>query len=120
MKSLAIWASRRGAVFQKLARSRLLRGFSGISLDPVLSLRGPAAILPYRALLAAMALQNSFVLVFMGYRTIIVRYGADWGIAQMCLCGTKCHGGGCHTIHGRVLTSLKTESRDVGPLRSWG
>ena len=40
----------------------------------------------YRAILAAIVSQNLFVLVFMGYRTIIARYVAKWGIAQMRLC----------------------------------
>ena len=31
--------------------------------------------------------------VFVGYRTIIARYVAKWGIAQMCLCETKYQGG---------------------------
>ena len=38
----------------------------------------------YRAILVAIVSQNSFALVFMGYRTIIARYVAKWGIAQMC------------------------------------
>ena len=37
---------------------------------------------------------NSLVLVFMGYRTTIVRYIAKRGIAQMCPCETKYQGGG--------------------------
>ena len=40
----------------------------------------------YCAILVAIVSQNVFVLVFMGYRTIIARYVAKWGIAQMCLC----------------------------------
>ena len=50
----------------------------------------------YRAILVAIASQNSFVLVFMGYRTILVRYIAQWGIAQMRLCEK----GGYRTIVG--------------------
>ena len=38
--------------------------------------------LSYRATLVAIVLQNLFVLVLMGYRTIIARYVAKWGIAQ--------------------------------------
>ena len=60
----------------------------------------------YRAILVAIVSQNSFVLVFMGYRTIIARYVAKWGIAQMCLCETKYQGGVSHHFGG-VLTSLK-------------
>ena len=48
----------------------------------------------YRAILVAIVSQNSFVLAFMGYRTIIARYVAKWGIAQMCLCETNYQGGG--------------------------
>ena len=47
------------------------------------ALRGPAAILSYRAILVAMVSQNSSVLVFMGYRTIIGRYIAKCHIAQV-------------------------------------
>ena len=43
----------------------------------------------YRAKLAAIVSQNSFVLVFVEYRTIIARYDAKRAIAQMCLCVTK-------------------------------
>ena len=42
----------------------------------------------------------------MGYRTIIARYVAKWGIAQMCLCRTKYQGGVSHHLGG-VLNSLK-------------
>ena len=76
----------------------------------------------YRAMLVAIVSRNAFVLVFMGYRTIIERYVAKWGIAQIRLCETKYQGG--------VLTSLKKVScdtryrsdsiaisRDMGPLR---
>ena len=45
--------------------------------------------------------QNSFVLVFVGYRTIIARYVAKWGIAQMCLCEIKYQGGGIAPFGGR-------------------
>ena len=50
--------------------------------------------------LAAIVSRNSLVLVFVGYRTIIAQYVAEWGIAQMCLCETKCQGGEYHTILG--------------------
>ena len=50
-------------------------------------------MLSYRAILVAIVSQNSFVLVAMAYRTIIARYAAKWGIAQMCLCETKYQGG---------------------------
>ena len=42
----------------------------------------------------------------MGYRTIIARYVAKWGIAQMCLCDIKYRGGVSHHFGG-VLTSLR-------------
>ena len=42
----------------------------------------------------------------MGYRTIIARYVAKWGIAQMRLRETKYQGGVSHH-YGGVLASLK-------------
>ena len=54
----------------------------------------------YRAILVAIVSQNFFVLVFMGYHTIIARYVATWGIAQMCLCETMKQRGGYRTIWG--------------------
>ena len=59
----------------------------------------------YRAMLVAIVSQNSFVLVFMGYRTVIARYVAKWGIAQMCLCKLSTNGGVSHHFGG-VLASL--------------
>ena len=75
-------------------------------------LRGPTAILSYRAILVAIASQNFFVLVFMEYRTIIIiaRYVATWGIAWMCLCKIKYHWGVSHHFGG-VMTSLKSIAR---------
>ena len=64
-------------------------------------------------MLAAIVSQNSFVLVFVGYRTIIARYVAKWGIAQMCLCETKYQGEVSHQFGG-ALTSVKKVSRDMG------
>ena len=52
-------------------------------------LRGPAAILFLSRDTCSDSIANSFVLVFMGYRTIMARYVAKWGVAQMCLCETK-------------------------------
>ena len=62
----------------------------------------------YRAILVAIVSQNVFVLVFMGYRTIVARYAAKWGITvtQMCLCQTKYQGGVSHHFGG-VQPSLK-------------
>ena len=83
----------------------------------------------YRAILAAIVSQNSFVLVFVGYRTIIARYVAKWGIAQMCLCETKYQGGGIAPFWGSANLPEKVSrdmgyrsdsiaiSRDMGPLR---
>ena len=47
---------------------------------------------PYRAILVAIVSRSSLVLVFMGYRPIVARYVAKWGIAQMRLCETKHQG----------------------------
>ena len=67
----------------------------------------------YRAILAAIVSQNYFVLVFVGYRTIIERYVAKWGIAQMCLCETKYQGGGIAPFWGSANLPEKV-SRDMG------
>ena len=67
----------------------------------------------YRAILAAIVSQNSFVLVFAGYRTIIARYVAKWGIAQMCLCETKYQGGCIAPFWGSANLPEKV-SRDMG------
>ena len=64
-------------------------------------------------MLAAIVSQNSFVLVVVGYRTIIARYVAKRGIAQRCLCETKCQGGGIAPFWGSA-TLLERVSRDVG------
>ena len=56
----------------------------------------------YRAMRVAVVSRNSFVLVMMGYRTVIARYVAKWGISQMCLCKTKYQGGGIAPFWGTV------------------
>ena len=67
------------------------------------------------------------VLVFVGHCTIIARYVAKSGIAQMCLCTTKCQGGiapFCGAAHLPEKVSRDTGyrsdsiaiSRDMGPL----
>ena len=57
----------------------------------------------------AIVLQRCFVLVLLGYRTIIARYAAKWGIAQMCLCETKYQEG------YRTISNLpENVSRDMG------
>ena len=63
----------------------------------------------YRAILVAIVSQSYFVLVFVGYRTIIARYDAKWGIAQMCLCKIK-YQGGSRTI----LVTANQVSCDMG------
>ena len=86
----------------------------------------------YRAMLVAIVSQIFFVFVFMGYRTIIARYAAKWGIARMCLCKVKYQGEVSHHFVG-ALTSLKkyraiwgycsdsiAVSRDMGPLSTGG
>ena len=64
-------------------------------------------------ILAAIVSQNSFVLVFVGYRTILARYVAKWGIAQMCLCETKYHRGYIAPFWGSANLPEKA-SRDMG------
>ena len=70
------------------------------------SLRGPAAILFISRDTCSDSIAIFFVLVFMGYRTIIARYVAKWGIARMCLGKIKYQGGVSRHFVG-VLTSLK-------------
>ena len=65
----------------------------------------------YRAILVAIVSQNYFVLVFMGYRTIIARYVAKWGIAQMFLCETKYPSGGIAPFWGSASLALKSIAR---------
>ena len=50
---------------------------------------------------------------FMGYRTIIARYVAKWGIARMCPCKIRYQWGVSHHFGG-VLASLKNVSGDMG------
>ena len=65
-------------------------------------------------MLATIVSQNSFALVFVGgYRTIIARYVAKWGIAQMCLCESKYQGGGIAPFRGSANLPEKL-SRDMG------
>ena len=52
------------------------------------------------------------MLVFVGYRAIIARYVAKWGIAQMCLCETSTNGG-IAPLGGSAKLFLKV-SRDMG------
>ena len=70
------------------------------------ALRGPVAILFISRDTCSDSIAKLFRACFCGYRTIIARYVAKWGIAQMCLCETKCQGGASHHF-GEVLTSLK-------------
>ena len=79
-----------------------------------LSLEAQQRYFSYRAILVAIVSQNFFVLIFVGYRTIIAQYVAKWGIARMCLCKTKYQAGGIATFWGSVLTSLIAVSRDMG------
>ena len=65
------------------------------------------------------------------YCTIIVRYVAQWGIAQMCLYETAYQGqashhfGGYYHLFEEVSRNIGYRSgsiaisRDIGPLRSW-
>ena len=76
-----------------------------VSGSSLLSLEGQQRYCSHRAILVAIVSQNSFVLVVMGCRTIIARYIAKWGIAQMRLCETKYQGGGIAPCWG-VPTSL--------------
>ena len=90
-------------------RSMLLFG-EPVQCSPVAILEAQQRYFSYRAILLAIVSQNSFVLVFVGYRTIIARYVAKWGIAEMRLCETSFQGGVSHHFGG-VLTSLKSIAR---------
>ena len=70
-------------------------------------LRGPAAILFISRDTCSDSIAKLFRACFHGYRTIIARYVAKWGIAQVCLCKTKVPRGGVSHHFGGVLTSLK-------------
>ena len=89
-----------------LCVASLLGGDLGHGHRHVLSLEAQQRYFSYRAILVAIVSQNCFVLVFMGYHTIIARYVAKWGIARMCLCKIKYQGGVSHHF-GVVLTSLQ-------------
>ena len=69
-----------------------------IQMISILTLEAQQRYFSYRTMLQAIVSQNSSVLVFMGYRTIIAQYVAKWGIAQMCLCETECQEGGYRTF----------------------
>ena len=69
-------------------------------------LRGPAAILFISRGTCSDSIAKLFRACFVGYRTIIARYVAKWGIAQICLCETEYQGGVSHHF-GRVLTCPK-------------
>ena len=73
------------------------------------TLRGPAAVLSYRAMLAAIVSLNSLVLVSMGIVQFVLRYVAIWGIAQVCLCETKYylhHLGECFATSGPMFQTI--------------
>ena len=76
-------------------------------------LEGPVAILFISRDTCIYSIAKLFRACFCGYRTIIARYVAKWGIAQKCLYETKYQGGVSHHFGG-VLTSLKKVSCDMG------
>ena len=51
------------------------------------------------------SLAKLFHASFVGYRTIIARYVAKWGIAQLCLCETKYQGEGIAPFGGSAELS---------------
>ena len=55
------------------------------------------------------------MLVFVGYRTIIARYVAKWGIARMCLCKIKYQGGGIAPFWGSANMGYRSDSIPEGP-----
>ena len=83
------WLLRKGGFLRRGA------GCGSVEVLKEFDLEAQQRYFSYRAIFVAIVSQNCFVLVFklMGYRTIIARYVAKWGIAQMCLCKTKYQGG---------------------------
>ena len=79
-----------------LGKSLTSGGLGQVELSP---LEAQQRYFSYRAILVAIVSQNSLVLVFMGYHTIIARYVAKSGIAWMCQCKLSTKGGYC-TIWG--------------------
>ena len=85
----------------------------------------------FRIILVAIVSQNSLVLVFMWYHTVIARYVAKWGITQMLSGVNKFTKKGHRRILGscnlpeKVLLDMGYRndsiaiSRDMGPLRAW-
>ena len=73
-------------------------------------------------MLVAIVSQNPFKLVFVGCRTIIARYVAKRGIAQMCLSETKCQGGGIAPFWGsaNLPEKLSCDSDSIAILRNMG
>ena len=66
-------------------------------------LAAQAAILSISRDTCSDSIAKLFGACFCGYRTIIARYVVKWGIAQMCLCETKCQGGVSHHF-GELLS----------------
>ena len=79
-------------------------------------LRGPAAILSRSRDTSSDSIAQLVCACFFcgggGYRTIVVRYVAKWGIAQICLCEIKCQEG-YRTIWGSASLP-KTVSGGMG------
>ena len=136
MSALPFWKSAEigllhpfSGFFALFRRARRAPGKSRKREKRAFFLRFPRICFSYRAILVAIVSQNSFVLVFMGYRTIIAQYVAKRRIAQICLCKTKCQGGGIAPFWGSANLPEKVSrdmvyrsdsiavSRDMGPLR---
>ena len=78
----------------------------GSTQEALAGLEAQQRYFSYRAMLVAIVSQNILALVFVGYRKVIARYVAKWGIAQMCLCETKYQGRASRHF-GDLLVSLK-------------
>ena len=77
-------------------------------------IRGPAAILFISHDTCSDSIAKLFrVCFYMGYRTVIARYVATWGIAQMCLSETKYQGTGSTPFWGSANPPEEV-SRDMG------
>ena len=74
--------------------------FGPLSDFEVWGLEAQQRYFSYRAILVAIVSQNSFVLAFMGYRTIIARNTLQNGVSHKCACVKLSTKGEYRTILG--------------------
>ena len=100
VRVLALEKSSEMEVVPALVNETIANLTEGQQFQQAAALEAQQRYFSYCAILVAIVSQNSFVPVFVGYRTIIARYVAKGGIAQMCLCETKYQGGVSHHFWG--------------------